>query len=66
LRQQLLTGLRDAAAYGAIPTEGRRRIGALEVATPTMIRFGAMTSDEVFVSAEAASAGPAHQQHQHE
>jgi hypothetical protein len=51
--------IRDAAAYGAILTEGRGRIGVLEVETPTMIRFGQMTADEVFVSAAAASAGVA-------
>jgi hypothetical protein len=49
--------IRDAAAHGAILTQGRGRIGVLEVETPTMIRFGEMTADEVFVSAAAASAG---------
>jgi hypothetical protein len=31
--------------------------GKLAVSTPTMIRFGEMTQDELFVSAEAAKAG---------
>ena len=47
----------DAAAYGAILTQGRGRLGMFEVETPTMIRFGEMTKDEVFVSAAAAKAG---------
>ncbi len=47
----------DAAAYGVILTEGRGRFGVLDVETPTMIRFGAMTKDELFVSAAAARAG---------
>jgi len=49
--------IHDAAAYGAILTQGRGRLGVLEVETPTMIRFGQMTADEVFVAAAAASAG---------
>ena len=44
----------DAAAYGAILTQGRGRLGVFEVETPTMIRFGEMTKDKVFVSAGAA------------
>jgi len=47
----------DAAAYGVILTQGRGKLNSLEVETPTMIRFGAMTSDEVFVTAAAARAG---------
>ena len=44
----------DPAAYGVILTQGRGSMGVLEVETPTMIRFGEMTKDEVFVSAGAA------------
>jgi len=47
----------DAAACGVILTQGRGRLGKLDVETPTMIRFGEMTKDEVFVSAAAAQAG---------
>ena len=47
--------IRDAAAYGLILTQGRGRIGKLNVETPTLIRFGEMTQDELFVSAAAAS-----------
>ena len=49
--------IRDAAAYGLILTEGRGRIGALDVETPSLIRFGQMTADEAFVSRPAAQAG---------
>ncbi len=49
--------LKDAAAYGVILTQGRGRLGKLEVETPSLIRFGEMTKDEVFVSAAAAAAG---------
>jgi hypothetical protein len=47
----------DPAAYGVILTQGRGSMGVLEVETPTMIRFGEMTKDEVFVSAGAAQSG---------
>jgi hypothetical protein len=49
--------IRDAAAYGLILTQGRGSVGVHEVATPTLIRFGEMTKDELFVSAAAAGAG---------
>ena len=37
--------------------QGEGTFGAHPVSAPTMIRFGAMTQDELFVSAEAAKAG---------
>jgi Phosphomannose isomerase len=49
--------IRDAAAYGLILTQGYGTIGNLEVETPSLIRYGQMTSDELFVTAEAAKAG---------
>jgi hypothetical protein len=49
--------VRDAAAYGLILLEGWGTVGRLEVETPTMIRYGQMTKDELFVSAAAAKAG---------
>jgi hypothetical protein len=49
--------IKDAAAYGAILTEGHGQMGVHDVETPSMIRFGQMTKDEVFVSAAAAQAG---------
>ena len=47
----------DAAAYGLILTQGHGRIGAHPVSTPALIRYGAMTEDELFVTANAAKAG---------
>jgi hypothetical protein len=49
--------IRDSAAYGIILTQGYGRFGTLPVSTPSMIRFGQMTEDELFVSAAAAEAG---------
>ncbi|MEZ5360955.1 MAG: hypothetical protein R2748_01105 [Bryobacterales bacterium] len=47
----------DAHAYGTILTQGRGKIGKWEVHTPAMIRFGELTSDEFFVTRNAANAG---------
>ena len=49
--------IRDAAAYGVILTQGYGRMNGLQVSTPSMIRFGQMTEDELFVSAGAAGEG---------
>ncbi len=49
--------IRDAAAYGLILTQGYGSIGVHEVETPSLIRYGQMTKDELFVSAEAAAEG---------
>jgi hypothetical protein len=49
--------IRDDAAYGLILTSGYGRIGVHEVETPSLIRYGQMTSDELFVTADAASNG---------
>jgi hypothetical protein len=49
--------IRDSAAYGIILTQGYGRFGTLPVSTPSMIRFGQMAEDELFVSAAAAEAG---------
>ena len=37
--------------------QGEGTFGGHRVATPAMIRFGDMTQDELFVTAEAAKAG---------
>jgi len=47
----------DAAAYGMIAVQGYGAAGKLEVETPTLIRYGQMTKDELFVTAEAAAQG---------
>jgi hypothetical protein len=47
----------DAAAYGLIVVQGTGAVGRHRVSAPTMIRFGEMTQDELFVSAETARGG---------
>lgn len=49
--------IKDPGAYGLIAVQGSGKIGKLALQTPAMIRFGELTDDEVFVSAEAATAG---------
>jgi hypothetical protein len=49
--------VKDAGASGWITVQGEGKVGAHDVATPTLIRFGEMTSDELFISADAAAAG---------
>jgi hypothetical protein len=49
--------LRDPGASGWITVQGQGRVGKLRLQTPAMIRFGAETEDEVFVSHEAATRG---------
>jgi hypothetical protein len=49
--------LKDPGASGWITVQGRGRMGSLDIQTPVMIRFGARTEDEVFITYEAARAG---------
>lgn len=49
--------IKDAAAYGLILTQGHGSIGRFPVDTPSLIRFGQMTQDELFVSCAAAQEG---------
>lgn len=49
--------IRDDAAYGLIVVQGHGRFGSLFVKAPTLIRFGQMTEDELFVSEKAATEG---------
>jgi hypothetical protein len=49
--------IRDAAAYGMIPLQGHGRMGPLDIDTPALIRFAQLTSDEFFVTEEAAVRG---------
>jgi hypothetical protein len=49
--------IRDAAAYGMILTQGYGTLGVHEIETPSLIRFGEMTKDELFVSADVAKNG---------
>jgi hypothetical protein len=55
--------IRDAGSSGVIVTQGHGRIGKLEVDCPSIIRFGQMTQDEVFISQEAATAGVTFENH---
>ncbi|MEM1582041.1 MAG: hypothetical protein QXK89_05980 [Candidatus Bathyarchaeia archaeon] len=47
----------DRTAYGLIVIQGYGRIGKFKVEAPTMIRYGDLTSDELFVTVEAAKDG---------
>jgi hypothetical protein len=49
--------VKDGAAYGLILTQGYGQLGVHRVETPSLIRFGELTNDELFVSAETASNG---------
>jgi hypothetical protein len=49
--------IRDAAAYGLILTQGYGTFGPHRVSTPSLIRFGQVTEDELFVTHDAAQAG---------
>ena len=49
--------IHDAEAYGALVSQGHGTFGKLSVSAPTMVRFGQMTEDELFVSAAAARQG---------
>jgi hypothetical protein len=49
--------IKDSAAYGLIVLQGHGRLGAWEIETPSLIRYGQLTQDEYFVSEEAAKAG---------
>jgi hypothetical protein len=51
--------IKDSAAYGLIVVQGWGSIGKMDVETPSLIRFGEMTKDELFVSACAAQQGVA-------
>jgi hypothetical protein len=49
--------VKDAAAYGLIVVQGWGSIGKMDVETPSLIRYGQLTKDELFVTAAAASRG---------
>jgi hypothetical protein len=49
--------IRDGGASGVIAVQGSGRVGPMRLDAPVMIRFGAMTEDEVFLSHEAAVQG---------
>jgi len=47
----------DQAAYGLIVVQGHGTLGRWEIESPALIRFGQLTSDEFFVSEQAARGG---------
>ena len=49
--------IKDNSAYGMIMMQGHGKMGLWDIETPAMIRFGQLTHDEYFVSAQAAKAG---------
>jgi len=49
--------IKDAGAYGLIMMQGHGTMGAWDVESPALIRFGQLTFDEYFVSEAAAQAG---------
>ena len=49
--------VKDGGATGVIVTQGQGKVGNISVLSPTMIHFGEMTEDEVFISHEAATQG---------
>lgn len=49
--------IKDEAAYGMILIEGHGKMGEWDIETPTLIRYGELTSDEFFVTERAAKEG---------
>jgi hypothetical protein len=49
--------IRDIGPYGMIMMQGHGKMGAWDIETPALIRFGQLTHDEFFVSAAAAEGG---------
>ena len=49
--------IRDAAAHGCICIQGHGRIGSWPIESPTLIRYGQLTSDEFFITEPAAREG---------
>jgi len=49
--------IRDAGAYGLNAVQGTGTIAGQELQTPAMIRFCELTTDEYFVTADAAKSG---------
>jgi len=49
--------IRDPEAYGVLVSQGHGTFGKHTVCAPTMIRFGEMTQDELFVTADVAKQG---------
>jgi hypothetical protein len=55
--------IHDSGASGLIVTQGHGRIGKLNVDCPSIIRFGQLTQDEVFISHQSATSGVTFENH---
>ena len=49
--------IKDSAAYGLIVLQGHGRMGAWDIESPALIRYGQLTLDEFFVTEAAAGQG---------
>jgi len=49
--------IKDSACYGFITMQGHGKVGEWYIETPALIRYGQLTSDEFFVTEDAAKAG---------
>ncbi|EPR67241.1 class I mannose-6-phosphate isomerase [Cyclobacterium qasimii] len=49
--------IKDSAAYGMIMMQGHGTMGAWDIETPSLIRYGQLTHDEYFVTEKAAKEG---------
>lgn len=49
--------IKDSAAYGIIVMQGHGKMGAWDIETPALIRYGQLTNDEFFISEAAATTG---------
>ena len=49
--------LKDNAASGWVTVQGAGKLGKLDLQTPVILRYGQTSSDEVFITHEAASKG---------
>jgi hypothetical protein len=49
--------IKDNAAYGFITMQGHGTMGAWDIETPALIRYGQLSHDEYFVSEQAAKEG---------
>jgi hypothetical protein len=49
--------IKDKAAYGCVAVQGRGMFGGFVCESPTLIRYGALTADEFYVSHKKANEG---------
>ncbi len=49
--------IKDSGCYGMIMMQGHGKMGAWDIETPSMIRYGQLTHDEYFVTEQAAKDG---------